>query len=160
MAIDAGRLKHLEIIQQVITRMASNSFLLKGWSVTLLAAILAIAVKDKIYTMILIGYLPCIMFWMLDGYFLRQEKLFRKLWDLRRVENHELSTDFNMDTSIVAKEVTSWFRVCFSKTLIIFHGTLLVLLSLIVIFTSYEIITDPLNKTVSLPCSQSSQTTK
>jgi hypothetical protein len=86
MAIDNGRLKHLEIVQQVITRMASNSFLLKGWSVTLLSAILAIAVKDSLYRMIWIAFLPVLMFWMLDGYFLRQERIYRKLWDHIRAE--------------------------------------------------------------------------
>jgi hypothetical protein len=34
--------KHLELIQAVISRMAGNSFLLKGWSVTLAAALLAL----------------------------------------------------------------------------------------------------------------------
>ncbi len=58
MAIDDGRLKHLEIVQQVITRMAGNSFFLKGWSVTLLSAILAIAVKDGLHRMIWIAFLP------------------------------------------------------------------------------------------------------
>ena len=38
--------KHLELIQGVITRLAQNSFLLKGWSVTLVAAILTLASKN------------------------------------------------------------------------------------------------------------------
>ena len=38
--------KYLEFIQQTITRMANNSFLLKGWTVTLSAAIFALAAKD------------------------------------------------------------------------------------------------------------------
>lgn len=32
-SIDAGRLKHLEMLQQTIVRMANNSFLVKGWSI-------------------------------------------------------------------------------------------------------------------------------
>jgi hypothetical protein len=46
---DTGRLKHLVIIQQSITLMAGNSCLLNGWSVTLLSAILGIAVKDGMH---------------------------------------------------------------------------------------------------------------
>jgi len=34
-----AKLKHLEMIQDVIKRMASNSFLLKGWSLTLVVAL-------------------------------------------------------------------------------------------------------------------------
>ena len=32
---DENKRKHLEFIQQVITRMNANSFLIKGWAVTL-----------------------------------------------------------------------------------------------------------------------------
>ena len=135
MAIDAGRLKHLEIIQQVITRMAGNSFLLKGWSVTLLSAILAIAVKDGMYRMVWIGFLPVLMFWMLDGYFLRQERLYRRLWNHVRVEGQEMPADFGMDTSPFARDVASWLQVSFSKTLLSFHGTLVIVLVAVLIAT-------------------------
>jgi hypothetical protein len=128
MAIDAGRLKHLEIIQQVISRLAGNSFLLKGWSVTLLSAILALTVKDDAHAMIWVAFLPCIMFWALDAYFLRQERLFRALWDISRKGGQEQPTDFSMDTTGAAANVDGWFRVAFSKTLLIFHGTLFVVL--------------------------------
>jgi hypothetical protein len=137
MTIDNGRLKHLEIVQQVITRMASNSFFLKGWSVTLLSAILAIAVKDNLYRMIWIAFLPVSMFWMLDGYFLRQERLYRKLWDHIRAEDQDIATDFSMGTGEVSPQVASWLRVSFSKTLLIFHGTLLVVLVVALIATYY-----------------------
>jgi hypothetical protein len=32
------KIKHLEMIQAVISRLANNSFLLKGWSITLVSA--------------------------------------------------------------------------------------------------------------------------
>lgn len=41
-----NKLKHLEMIQGIINRMASNSFALKGWSVTLVAGIFALSSKD------------------------------------------------------------------------------------------------------------------
>jgi hypothetical protein len=40
------RIKHLEFIQATIVRLASNSFLLKGWTVTLVAALFALAAKE------------------------------------------------------------------------------------------------------------------
>lgn len=50
------KLKHLEMIQAVINRMANNSFMLKGWTVTLVAGIFALASKDadKMYFLIAI----------------------------------------------------------------------------------------------------------
>ena len=121
--MDSGRLKHLEMIQQVITRMANNSFLIKGWSLTLLAALLALALRDKIYQMLWISIIPVTMFWILDSYFLRQERLFRKLYDKYRIQDQETRTDFSMDTSELNSVISSWLCTIFSTTLLIFHGT-------------------------------------
>ena len=41
-----AKLKHLEFIQDVITRMNSNSFLLKGWCVTLMSVLFALSARD------------------------------------------------------------------------------------------------------------------
>ena len=38
--------KYMDLVQGVINRMASNSFALKGWAVTLVAGIFALASKD------------------------------------------------------------------------------------------------------------------
>ncbi|WP_373482985.1 hypothetical protein [Acetobacterium sp.] len=38
-----NKTKHLEMIQSVISRMAGNSFTLKGWAVTLIAGIFALS---------------------------------------------------------------------------------------------------------------------
>ena len=70
-----NKIKHLEMIQGIINRMASNSFSLKGWAVTLVAGIFVLAGKetDKLY--FLVAYIPVIVFWWLDAYYLLQERL-------------------------------------------------------------------------------------
>lgn len=52
------KMKHLELIQEVIKRMANNSFLLKGWTVTLVTGILALASKDTDKQYFWIAYIP------------------------------------------------------------------------------------------------------
>jgi hypothetical protein len=37
--------KGIDLIQGIITRMANNSFLLKGWIVSLIAVLLALRIK-------------------------------------------------------------------------------------------------------------------
>ena len=69
------QIAHLGFIQGVINRMGSNSFLLKGWSITLVAACFALAAKDAERKFLLLAYFPVFMFWVLDGYFLYQERL-------------------------------------------------------------------------------------
>ncbi|WP_418328806.1 hypothetical protein [Ruminococcus sp.] len=75
-----NKIKHLEMIQAVINRMASNSFMLKGWAVTLVAGIMALSAKDTDKMYFLVAYIPIIIFWGLDSYYLLQERLYRSLY--------------------------------------------------------------------------------
>lgn len=90
--------KHLEFIQSVMTGMARNSYLLKGWTVTLVAATLALSITTPSVWIVLIAALPTLVFCFLDAYYLRQEKLFRELYNEVRsapdqVEDFSLNTD-------------------------------------------------------------------
>ncbi len=116
-----AKIAHLGFIQGVINRMGSNSFLLKGWSVTLVAAVFALSSKDADQRFVLLAYFPVIVFWMLDAYFLHQERLFRKLYE--KVASDLISSEkFVLNTAIVRDEVASVSSVFFSKTLFLFHG--------------------------------------
>ena len=119
-----NRIRHLEFIQAVINRMANNSFLIKGWCITLVSALLGLAGKDNNKNFIIVVFFPAFMFWLLDAYYLRQERLFRKKYDEVRKSAEELS-DFSMDISTVEKRVDSWLRVAFSKTLFLFYGSMI-----------------------------------
>lgn len=122
-----NKLKHLEFLQLTITRMAANSFLLKAWSVTLVVAIFALSINENTKDYIVIAYLPVGMFWLLDGYYLHQERLFRKLYDKVR-ELDEETIDFSLNTTSVKHSVASWPRTTFSKTLSLFYGAIMVVL--------------------------------
>lgn len=76
-----AELKRLEFIQQIITRMANNSFLLKGWSLTISTAIVGLASKNEEIAGDYFMLLPVILFWYLDAYYLSQERAFRKLYE-------------------------------------------------------------------------------
>lgn len=84
-----NKIKHLEMIQGIINRMAKNSFALKGWAVTLVAGIFALASKDADKLFCLIAYAPILVFWGLDAYYLLQERLYRTLYNKVRVMSEE-----------------------------------------------------------------------
>jgi hypothetical protein len=136
MDIVMQKMKHLELIQEIITRMASNSFLLKGWAVTLVVGIFSLAGKniDKIY--FLVTYVPICIFWFLDSYYLLQEKLYRVLYDYVR-EMDENHIDFSMNTKspqFQTNEAT--FVSClFSKTELFFYIPLATITVSIIILT-------------------------
>ncbi len=129
-----NRSHHLQLIQCVISRMASNSFMLKGWSVTLVSALFALAASEANHRFAALAYFPALVFWSLDGYFLDQERRFRRLYDLVRIKD-EVEIDFSMDTS-VAEEEGGWSKACLSKTLVAFHVPIIVAAGVVWYFTS------------------------
>jgi hypothetical protein len=117
--------KHLEFIQGVVNRLSTNSFLLKGWSVGLVAALFALSAKDSRSEFLMLVYIPVIIFWGLDGYCLWQERLYRALYRHVRLLN-ENDVDFCMSTEKVSSRGRpTWIGSVFSKTVIAFHGALL-----------------------------------
>lgn len=72
--------KHLEFIQNIVTRMNTNSFQIKGWAVTISSALLAVYAATKNQNFILVSILPVLVFWFLDTYYLTQERKFRGLY--------------------------------------------------------------------------------
>ena len=130
--------EHLKMIQNVIDRMARHTLWLRGGNATLAVGWLAFVAR--------VGgaggaadspawywpLLPLLMLFFLDGYYLWQERLFRRLYD--RVRQQE-TTDFAMDTSSFQAGDT-YLAAVFSRTTVLFHGAIGVLL--VVILLSQE----------------------
>lgn len=125
--------KHLEFLQGAINRMAGNLFLLKGWTVTLIAALFALSAKDANKAYAAIAFFPLFIFWILDGYFLSQERCFRSLYNyVRKLDESEI--DFSMDTRPFRGERrNTWLGAMFSKTLLVYYVLLAVVLLVLVV---------------------------
>lgn len=123
--------KHLEFIQASIGRMSGNLFLLKGWSVTLIAALFALAAKDTNKAYIVVAYFPLFIFWFLDAYFLAMERRFRSLYEHVRCLKEE-DIDFSMDTELYKIDPRNqWISALFSRTLFPYYITLALLMILL-----------------------------
>lgn len=125
-----SELKHLEFIQSVINRMANNSLIVKGWSITLISGLFALSFLSDVSVLALLPILPVIMFWGLDAYYLRQEKLFRDLYDQSRkayIKNDKSFDLLNMTPETKNDEIKSGFCLIFSSPLLLFHGIISVL---------------------------------
>ena len=120
------KLKHLEFIQGVINRLATNSFQMKGWSVVLVAAILVLLARESKLHAAYIALLPIVVFWALDGYFLWQERLYRALYDhVRTLDKSQI--DFSMNvTPFRTGYRHRWLGATLSRTLLLFYGMLAV----------------------------------
>jgi hypothetical protein len=135
------KIKHLEMIQSVIERMGNNSFLIKGWSITLVSAIFLVAVQNQDKTSALWTLFPALIFWFLDGYYLWQERLLRSLYEyVRKLDEKKI--DFSMDTSRVIEDKfrgrrNNLLNAILSRTLLPFHGGMVLAIVVVLIVYLY-----------------------
>ena len=120
------KIKHLEFIQDIIDRQARNSFLLKGWVITLVAASFALSIKDEVFSKTVFVYFLIFIFWVMDTYYLWQERKFRCLYGhVRKLKEDEV--DFDMNTKEIAKKAgCSLIDTILSPTLLLFYLTLMI----------------------------------
>ena len=134
--------QEFEMIQNIIDRQASNSFKIKGWTVTLVV----VALLFRTSNFQLFGaVLPLIGFWGLDAYYLRQECKYRELYNwVRRNRPESRERLFDLDASRFENDIDGFISVMFSTTLVLFYGVITLLLIGFSIATIYTNGGDPL----------------
>jgi len=134
--MDDAKIKYLEMIQGVINRMAANSFSLKGWGVTLATGIFAIAAsKDANVLLLTVAYIPVLLFWFLDSYYLQQERKFRLVYK-NAVKTDPKDIVFNLAPPKKGnwKEKTCFIQSLYSRTEMWFYVPFAILIAIIQIF--------------------------
>ena len=125
--------KEIDVIQSIINRLANNSFLIKGWAITLIVVTLLFeGSEDKVF----VAFIPLIAFWYLDSYFLQQERLYRELY--KWVINNRLQTRdhlLDMNAHRFDGNVQSVIKIMFSVTLLTFYGSITFLLIAAIVLT-------------------------
>ncbi|WP_422772305.1 hypothetical protein ACN28C_04405 [Plantactinospora sp. WMMC1484] len=117
---DSPRLKHLEFLQAVIARMGNISLRLKGWTATLATALLSLSAERHSWPVMAASLLPIFLLWCVDGYYLRQERLFRRLYDAVRLADDTVES-MEMSPSRYRAQIT-WAGAARSVTLVAFYG--------------------------------------
>ncbi|WP_076382673.1 hypothetical protein [Filimonas lacunae] len=119
-----NKIKHLEFIQLTITRMNVNSFMIKGWLVTLVGAIFVLSEKDANTKFLWFPPFVTVLFWVMDAFFVSTERRYRSLYNYVRTLN-EPQIDFSMDTSNYEGGRNGFLLSGLSTTLILFYPVVL-----------------------------------
>ena len=132
-----NKIKHLELIESIIERMAKNCFQLKAWSMTLVTVVGALSSKESDKRFILLAFIPIIVFWLLDAYYLQQERRYKALYRIV-CQKKEADIDFNLNTRGIKYTEYESKRICFFYCLIstsvsLFYGVLTFTLILLVL---------------------------
>ena len=133
-------LEYLKMLQEVIKRLAGNSFSVKGWSVTLVAALLALAAKEDAVILVTIALIPAAFFWGLDGYYLYLERTFRAIHEtvaeeLTKPESERKLRTYSMNVGKLREscealhykllDAGDWYVAATRPAVLGFHGPLL-----------------------------------
>lgn len=113
MELFMDREKHLSMIHGEISKMGRNVLICRGLCLGVLTWVLFLAAQHGDRLLSIFSCVPIFGLWLMDTYFLRQERLFRKLYDHVRKETTKV--DFSMDTLPFKKLVPSYMKTMFSK---------------------------------------------
>ncbi|WP_242084211.1 hypothetical protein [Aestuariivivens sediminis] len=124
------KIKHLELIHNVIDRLSHKSFLVKSWSITALTALMAFGIDKGDYKIFIIGFPVALLFWYLDTHYLWLEKIFRVLYDA--VIKKEIKS-MSMDISNYKSNIHPW-KIAFRPTIWPIYLSEIILLILCIIY--------------------------
>jgi len=110
--------QHLEFVQNVITRMASNSFQIKGFTIVMATLLAGLWGESKNILFLYLVIPATIMCAFVDAYYLQLERKYRKLYSnsVDRLEvKCTLKEVYNMDVRSIS---CSYWECLFSKSMV------------------------------------------
>ncbi|MFD5734816.1 hypothetical protein ACFWIY_18600 [Streptomyces sioyaensis] len=125
--------KHLEFLQAVIARHANTSFLVKSWAMTVSGAFIAVATRGPSWKTAAVAVGLAAGFWLLDSFYLRQERRFRTLYERVADRGTAQVPPFTMDAEQHGGPVP-WRAVALSRTMLLSYGVLVALDTMTVLF--------------------------
>lgn len=132
--------KEIDLIQGCINRMANNSFLIKGWALSVFAGATAFTKGENlsnIYLLVFTTIIPFICFWVLDAYYLKIERKYRVMYEDRIVKrnNNDKSDLYQLNPH--RYKVNSIPKTMFSQTLFLFYGIPFIACVIVLIFNLF-----------------------
>lgn len=137
--------KEIDIIQNCINRMASNSFLIKGWFITLILGLITFGYEKLNFKLLItISLIITILCWISDAFFLQLEKKYIKKYNWI-IKNRSTALDFQYNLN--PNESRMWdnddgikiefLKIFLSKTLVFLYGTIALILIVILLVSLY-----------------------
>jgi hypothetical protein len=120
--------QHLEFVQNVITRMASNSFQIKGFTMVMATLLAGLWGESKNILFLYLVIPATIMCAFVDAYYLQLERKYRKLYSnsVDRLEvKSTLKEVYNMDVCSIS---CSYWECLFSKSMVMPYLIILLLI--------------------------------
>ena len=139
MEFSTERISYLQMIQGIIDRLSNKSGNIKGFATTTVAGVTALSFEETNPYILLLAFMPIIVFILLDTYYLGLERKYRFLYEQVR-QGKEVDFDMTLDLkeSEIIKAKATKFQCLMSKSIKQFYIPLLLVVTgvLILKFTS------------------------
>lgn len=113
--IDTQKLQYLNIIQNVITRMADNSFKIKNWAILVNSGLFTLYFTKGRWQILTVAMFITVMFFALDVYYLALERQFRQKHE--SVVEHKKLKMFDMSVNLGFRQ---YAKAVLSPTMILY----------------------------------------
>ncbi|POS63018.1 hypothetical protein ASQ43_04250 [Parasaccharibacter apium] len=114
--------QYLSFIQAIVSRLSDHCKAIKMGTVTFLAGAVAYLAAHPNNVQLSWKVITCyaviiVVLWILDAYYLRQERLFRKLYNESSEINNLSQFTYKMDVKHLERKVSGLHRIMFSITI-------------------------------------------
>jgi hypothetical protein len=118
-------IREIAIVQHIIGRLESKSFLIKGWTVALVVGVLLVPSSPRHE---MVALVPILGLWLYDAYHVWQVRLYAKLHQWISENRLKVSEHlFDMSVHMFKESVPSVARTMWCGKVVWFYGCLLLL---------------------------------
>ncbi len=133
--MDSEKTTYLQMIQEPISRMSTNSAIFKGFAATIVAGVAALTYSDMNIWVLGLSFLPVIVFLILDVYYLSLERKYRLLYEQVRKGNHAVDFSLTLPSDrveILRAKARIWDCI-WSPSILLFYPALTIVLVVVFI---------------------------
>lgn len=127
--------EYLQLIQEPICRMSTTSAIFKGFSATIVSGIAVISYDDIKTYILALSFVPVILFFFLDVYYLQLEKLYRHLYEEVRTGRHPVDYSMKLPSDKCAAKACVWHCLK-SKSIWMFYPFMIAILIAVLVLNT------------------------
>jgi len=129
---------HINTLQNIIARLSNYSMNCKTWTVTLVAALCVLVFGTQKTGNFYIIFVPIIIFWLFDCYYLGLEKVFRTIYDdFMKSLKTETNICDDICFSLKKKRIRSFFRAMISPSTTLLYFALATIVFLLYVMIEH-----------------------
>ena len=129
---------HLTLLQEPISRLSTSAAVFKGFTATIVTGIAALSYKDIELKLLILAFVPIIVFAILDIYYLQLEKRYRGLYNdvLSGKHKPDYSITLPSDKESIKRAKATILNCLCSPSILLFYPAMIAVLIAVCVMKS------------------------